>query len=365
MIDALEQCEHRKVREMDNTSAGNYRVIPVMGTVGQNRHEWGDDHGAGNKAADSGSKPTALGAHTNEFGSDSRAWNDPNPRVDKSFMYESHRYLRDAKRHDPLRGLFYPDDALAMLDGLKHWYKRRDWYQERGIPWRTGVMMWGPGGTGKSSMAKVIAQTLGLPLYQYYLNTLNDRDFVRRWSSMDTPCVVALEDFDTVFHGRESTTVHKSLSFECVLNQISGINSLNGVLLVVTTNHLDKIDAALGQIDDNGRPTRPGRIDHILHMGSTTEKQRQQIADYTLSDLAPDMVDRLVLENPETTAAQFQSLCIQTALDRMAEQTVRSKTRHQKEDLPEMIKQDEVPEVEPILMVGHGSVLDHHPEQFH
>lgn len=315
IIDALNQHEERKIRDMDSSSAGNYRVIPVMGSVGQNRTDW-EMHRSGS-ASEAKATPND-GMDTPPLDSHNNSWLDPNVRVDKSFMYEKSRYLRDMKKRDPMRGLFYPQSALDMLEGLRRWYRKRDWYQERGIPWRTGVLMWGPGGTGKSSMAKVVAETLGLPLYQFYLNTFTDRDFVRKWSEMDTPCVVALEDFDTVFHGREPATEHKSLSFEVVLNQISGISSLSGVLLMVTTNHIDHIDAALGRIDDNGRPTRPGRIDHILHMGTTTEGQRQSIADYTLADIAPEIIDQLVLENGDTTAAQFQSLCIQAAMERLS-----------------------------------------------
>lgn len=318
IIDALNQYEERKLRDMDSSSAGNYRVIPVMGSVGQNRSEWGEHHRADQATTKSASdSPAPAGNIIGEENNSS--WLDPNVRVDKSFMYEAGRYLKDVKKRDPLRGLFYPQHALDMLEGLKRWYRKRDWYQERGIPWRTGVLMWGPGGTGKSSMAKVVAEMLGLPLYQYYLNTFTDRDFVRKWSEMDTPCVVALEDFDTVFHGRNPATEHKSLSFECVLNQISGISSLSGVVLIVTTNHLDKIDDALGRVDKNGKPTRPGRIDHILHMGTTTELQRRQIAEYTLSDIKPELIPDLVSQNEDTTAAQFQSMCIQIAIELLSE----------------------------------------------
>lgn len=131
---------------------------------------------------------------------------------------------------------------------------------------------------------------------------------------MITPCVVALEDFDTVFHGRTSVTAHKSLSFECVLNQISGISSMNGVLVVVTTNNLEQIDPALGRLDEQGRPTRPGRIDRILYMGPTTTSQRESIAEYTLDFLTEQEREALVMSTVGTTAAQFQAICIEKAL---------------------------------------------------
>jgi len=295
----------------------NFRIVPVMGTVGEAMSDMFK------RGRDESPSAASKSPSSNSIESDHDWWYCPDPRFDTSFMYPREAYMRDRGRTDPFKGLFYPEEVYAMIDTLKEWYKQRTWYEEHSVPWRTGVLTEGPGGTGKSSLAKAVAQELGIPLYQYYLNTFNDRDFVTKWGEMETPCVVALEDFDTVFHGRECVTVHKSLSFECVLNQISGISSKSGILLMVTTNHIEHIDPALGRLDEQGRPTRPGRIDHILHMGNTTEKQRRDIANYTLNDTAPDMIEELVLDNVDTTAAQFQSICIQIALQRRAGHLVR------------------------------------------
>jgi SpoVK/Ycf46/Vps4 family AAA+-type ATPase len=237
-------------------------------------------------------------------------------QFDESFMYESSRF-RNIEVYNPFAGLFYPEEVMTLLAQLELWYHRRDWYQSHSIPWRTGALLYGPGGTGKSSFAKATAEKLGIPLYQYSLNTLNDKEFQSEWDEMSTPCVVALEDFDTAFHGREPTTPHKSLSFECVLNQISGISAKEGVLLIVTTNHLEHIDPALGRLDENGRSTRPGRIDHVLHMGATTASQRKAIAEHVLGGLDPSLIEQALAIKDSMTAAQFQGYCVELALANM------------------------------------------------
>lgn len=313
--DGLEAYEAERSRT-EKIGTGNFYVTRVMGTAGDPNAMAADFH-SGRSGRNVGGEKDAPAA-TIEAGP-SGSWNKPIIGVDESWMYSKDQYIRNKMNVDPLKGLFFDQEVHDLLGKIKQWYVRRDWYTDHGIPWRMGVMLEGPGGTGKSSLARVAAQTLGIPLYQYYMNTLTDREFVREWDGMNTPCVVALEDFDTVFHGREPVTVHKSLSFECVLNQISGISSLNGILLVVTTNKLEHIDAALGQLDEKGRPTRPGRIDKILHMGATSLKQRHDIAKYVLDGWADDLVDEMVARGEGTTAAQFQSECVQAAVDRLSE----------------------------------------------
>ena len=299
-----------------STGNGNFYVAQHIGNAG--------DPASYQQASNSkrGQSVSSPSRDTDEPSSDvSSSWDCVNTQVDRSFMYEPSRYIKNRQGKDPLRGLFFDDNVHQLIESLRNWFSRRDWYEERGIPWRTGVMSHGPGGTGKSSLARAVAQILGIPLQQFYLNTMTDREFMRAWDEMPTPCVVAFEDFDTVFHGREPVTVHKSLSFECVLNKISGISSVNGVLLMVNTNHLEHIDPALGQLDSNGRPTRPGRIDHILELGYTSEKVRTDIAEFVLGGWADNLKAEVcaIGNTAPFTAAQFQSMCIQKALERMNE----------------------------------------------
>jgi len=310
ITDALEEYERAR-NETHQIEGGRFFIEKVLGTAGPQGHPEA-------RMRANAPRPISGAGNDNDEGQVTEtSYAKPNLQVDKSFMYRPAQYQTDSKKYDPLEGLFYPEEVLNMIEKVKRWHSMRDWYAERNIPWRTGILPYGPGGTGKSSLALALAKILGIPIYQYFLNTLTDKEFVDAWDNMNLPCVVALEDFDTVFHGREPVTIHKSLSFECVLNQISGISSLSGICLVVTTNHIDKIDPALGRLDEEGRPTRPGRIDHVLPMGNTTESQRRQIAAHTLRDW-PHLIDDLVAQGQNTTAAQFQAQCIQAAVTHMA-----------------------------------------------
>lgn len=312
VTDALEAWEQQRAKNAV-IGAGNFYVKKCMGSAGDIGAAWEDR----DRKRDS-----AETANSAVSGNGEDYWYTPSLDCDRSFMYDPQRYVANKKQRDPFQGLFFDEPAMELVEAIKRWFTREGWYRSHGIPWRTGALLYGPGGTGKSSMARALAETLGVPLYQYYLSTFNDREFVEQWDQMSTPCIVALEDFDNVFHGREPATVHKALSFDCVLNQISGIGSVNGVCLVVTTNRLDLVDPALGNLDASGRPTRPGRIDHVLELGVASRAARMRIADYTLEGYTLQQKAALVDAHDGTTPAQFQHLCIEMALRQLADASV-------------------------------------------
>lgn len=269
---------------------------------------------------DKGERAEVAGEDGMASPSSDSSWRSVDLAVNKSFKYDRDLYTMN-ETDDPLEGLFFDDSVLHYFDQAQQWMDMKDWYMERKIPWRRGWLPYGPGGTGKSSIAKAVAQKLGIPVYQYFLATLSDQEFIRKWENMATPCVALFEDFDTIFNKREPLTEHKSLTFDCVLNQISGVSSMNGVFLIVTTNRLECIDEAMGvSCDLNGVSTRPGRIDSVFLVGMINRANRAKMANMILKDW-PEEIDQLVdseaAEN--VTPIQFQEMCIQRAFDRLAD----------------------------------------------
>lgn len=269
--------------------------------------------------------------------------------IDKSFMYEESMFEQFQEDADPLKGLYYDEAALKHLEDAKFWKSQEKWYIERSIPWRRGSLFYGPGGTGKSSLAKATAKVLNVPLYSFMLSTMSDHEFVDMWqNSLSRPCVVLFEDFDTVFNGRESLTAHKTLTFDCVLNQISGVNTIDGIYLIVTTNKLESIDPAMGVVTEHGSiSSRPGRIDNVLYLGEASESVRRGIATHILRDW-PDAVETLVAEGKGYVAAQFQELCVNYAYRRMSQPNTGTEIQRGLE-LTEFVHQDFKQKTEQLL----------------
>jgi transitional endoplasmic reticulum ATPase len=121
-----------------------------------------------------------------------------------------------------------------------------------GIPIKRTVVLAGKYGTGKSMTAAItakVAQANGWTvIYLDDTNRLADAlENAKRWQ----PCVVIAEDIDRVTENRTDKA-------NVIFNTLSGVlGSANEVMVVLTTNHPEKIDRAM---------LRPGRIDALIEV---------------------------------------------------------------------------------------------------
>ena len=208
------------------------------------------------------------------------------------------------------------DEALDLVHEARFWKQNEQWYRDRLVPWRRGWLLHGEPGTGKTAMIRAVAEDLDLPVFVYDLGTLRNEELQTAWSNMhcEVPCMAVIEDIDAVFNKREHIVgKDSSLTFDCLLNCLDGIERSNGLFLVVTTNRLDHIDEALGRPNGSNASTRPGRIDRTLYCGPMNELARRKMAIRVLQD-SPDIVESVVAQGDGDTAAQFQERCASIAL---------------------------------------------------
>lgn len=218
---------------------------------------------------------------------------------------------------EPFDTLAYPPHVLKLVEEAKRWLASEDWYKARGVPWALAWTLYGIGGTGKTSLARATAQELDMPLFLMDLSSMSNSELVSHWAYTKTfaPCLILIEDLDVVFDGRENRMgeLGGGLTFDCLLNVIDGVEDVDGLFLVITTNHIESIDAALCQPTEDGGTTRPGRVDHAIELGLMDAECRQRVADRILEGY-PNEIPDMVSKGDGMAAAQFQYKCAERAL---------------------------------------------------
>lgn len=175
-----------------------------------------------------------------------------------------------------------------FIDDIKDYLhpSTRRWYSNRGIPYRRGYLFYGPPGTGKTSLCYSVAGLFGLKIYVVSLNSasLTEDGLAGLFQNLPRRCIVLLEDIDTAgmaakradepapteeaaakakiedqpANNNNTTMPPKGISLSALLNIIDGVASAEGRILVMTTNHIERLDKAL---------RRPGRVDLTIGFG--------------------------------------------------------------------------------------------------
>ncbi|KAJ7967339.1 AAA-ATPase [Quillaja saponaria] len=167
-------------------------------------------------------------------------------------------------------------DTLAMdlemkktiIDDLERFVKRKDYYRRVGKAWKRGYLLYGPTGTGKSSLVAAMANHLNFDIYDLELTSINTNSELRRLLiATGNRSILVVEDIDCSIELQDRQGPPNPLrpsrasqvTLSGLLNFIDGLWSSCGDerIVVFTTNHKDRVDPAL---------LRPGRMDVHIHM---------------------------------------------------------------------------------------------------
>lgn len=187
--------------------------------------------------------------------------------------YNGHRFILKRKR--PLSSVVLNADSKRdLLEHLDWWKNAEEEYASLGITYKTGILLEGPPGTGKSSLAQAIASHLGFTLV-----SVNAFSLGNRLSDIKRNSVVLIEDIDrditvtgeskpvAAVVGEDGDEVAKNQSkgnsLGPVMNILDGAASPEGIVFLLSANNPELLDPAL---------IRPGRIDLRIHMGYFDEK---------------------------------------------------------------------------------------------
>lgn len=143
-----------------------------------------------------------------------------------------------------------PKIKEEIITNVKWFISAKEWYLQRGIPYRRGYLLTGPPGCGKSSLITAICTELNLDIYWIQLSSqrLSDEKLIKILNSVPANSVILLEDIDTVINSTGN------ISIAGFLNAIDGPVAHTDHIVFFTAKKISKF---INEIQ------RPGRIDTI------------------------------------------------------------------------------------------------------
>jgi len=189
-------------------------------------------------------------------------------------------------------------------------------YQQIGIDPPRGVLMWGPPGTGKTMMAKAVAnntkasfiRVVGSEFVQKYLGEgpRMVRD-VFRLAKENAPSIIFIDEIDAIGTKRFDSGTGADREVQRILNEIltqmDGFDRTENIKVVMATNRHDTLDPAL---------MRPGRLDRKIEFPYPDRRQRRLIFQTCTKkmSLADDVnLEELIMKPNNLSAAEINSIC--------------------------------------------------------
>ncbi len=196
-----------------------------------------------------------------------------------------------------------------------------------GITVPKGILLNGPPGTGKTTIAKVIANEANLAFF-----ALQTNEVVSKWvgeseknltklfnaASRSAPAVIFIDEVDSIAKNRsEGNAQHADNLLNHLLQLMDGVIQREGVYIIAATNRADLVDPAL---------KRGGRLNKTIEVPLPNSQARSKLFALYLSKLPIGGVvniDALAQATEGKCAADIREICNQAGLNAFKRESAR------------------------------------------
>jgi proteasome regulatory subunit len=188
-------------------------------------------------------------------------------------------------------------------------------FEKVGIDPPKGILLYGPPGSGKTLLAKAVAQSTKATFIEVVASELNQKyigegaKLVRdifKLAKEKAPSIIFVDEIDALASERMDigTSGEREVqrTFMQFLSELDGFKSLSNVKLIGATNRIDVLDPAL---------LRPGRLDRLIEIQLPNKEEREEILKIHTKNMSLNKVNipQLTLETQDFSGADIKSMC--------------------------------------------------------
>ncbi len=200
------------------------------------------------------------------------------------------------------------EDSVVRLvkEDFLLFLQRERWFKEHRIPFRRGYLFHGPPGNGKSSVIRAMLSTPGISGFTLNpFRPFSDDDMLTAMFSeaaQMTPAIIVLEDLDRCYPVDKEREPESRISLQQLLNQLDGVGSQDGIIVVATANNPSILDAAILR--------RPGRFDRVVGFQNPSAALRQKYLHQMYTPLVDEDLTECVRMTADFSFAQLREAYI-------------------------------------------------------
>lgn len=200
-------------------------------------------------------------------------------------------------------------------------------YRHLGINPPRGIILYGPPGSGKTHMARAVANEIEARFY-----FINGPDIIGTYAgetegtlrrifseaSHHAPSIIFIDELDAIAPKRGETGAHADIRVVTqLLSLMDGLTRVDSVVIIATTNRLDAVDVAF---------RRPGRFDREIFVGPPEVAGRREILEIhtremPLTDSATAFLDEAAKRTHGFVGADMMELCRDAGLSALRRST--------------------------------------------
>lgn len=212
------------------------------------------------------------------------------------WVFDQGNWTKSKELYDSIRSATWSNVILdeemkkTLINDHLSFFRARETYASLRVPWKRGVIYYGPPGNGKTISVKATMNMLynqNPSIPTLYVRTLTSWmgpeasvKMIFAKARQFAPCYLVLEDLDTIV-----TDAIRSY----FLNEVDGLGRNDGIFMVGSTNHLDRLDPGISK--------RPSRFDRKYFFPDPDHSQRIAYAQFWQKKLADneevDFPDRM------------------------------------------------------------------------